>query len=224
MQIAIDGPAAAGKSSVSRRLAEKLGFLYIDTGAMYRALTLLAIRKGVDCGNEEGLMELLDEHEIRLEGREVLIDNENVTQSIRGKSVTALVSHCCAPRNVRQRMVELQRKMADRVDSVMEGRDIGTVVLPRAELKIFMTASSPERARRRKNDPSNPELREVDLDSIEKDIARRDELDSTREVAPLKPGPDSIHMDTTGMSIEEVTDRIIEMLNTKHKPKTPRST
>ena len=224
MQIAIDGPAAAGKSTVSQELARRLGFNYIDTGAMYRALTLLAIDNNIDCSDEPGLVSLIDRHNIEFDGTKILVDGDDVSRKIRGEQVTALVSYCCAPRGVRQRMVALQQKIAGETDSVMEGRDIGTVVLPNADLKIYMTATRRERAIRRKTDPSNPELKEAAIEKIEQDIETRDRIDSTREVDPLKVADDAIVMDTTGMSISEVADKIIEILHFNHKPKTPRST
>ena len=216
MQIAIDGPAAAGKSSVSKELARRLGYKYIDTGAMYRSVTLLAIRNNLDCTDEESLVSLLEKHIIDVNDRVATIDGEDVSKEIRGEEVTSLVSICCTPKDVREKMVALQQKMAMECDSVMEGRDIGTVVLPNAELKIFMTASPLERAQRRQNDSANPELKNVDISKIESEIKRRDTLDSTREIAPLKAAKDAIALDSTGMSIDAVCDKIIEILKQKH--------
>lgn len=213
--VAIDGPAAAGKSTCAKSLAEKLGLTYINTGSMYRALTLLSIEHEVDPEDEAGLVDLLRKHEIKVDGNFAAIDDRDVSNEIRNDAVTNRVSIVCAHADVRELLVDMQRKMAAGNSVVMEGRDIGTVVLPRADVKIFMTASPRERAMRRKNDPKNPELKNVSIDEIASEIARRDRLDSEREVAPLKVAEDAITLDTTGQDIERVVDDLIRIIDKK---------
>ncbi|MFP4458086.1 MAG: (d)CMP kinase [Candidatus Zixiibacteriota bacterium] len=220
MKIAIDGPAASGKSTVSKEISDRLGYRYIDTGAMYRALTLLSIRENIGKSDEPALIQLLESHSIEVDVNKCFVDGEDVSKLIRTPDVTERVSYVCAPAGVRERMVRKQQNLAKQTEFsnkyngvVMEGRDISTVVLPDADLKIFMTASPLERARRRQSDPKNPELEGEDIEKIAEEIARRDKLDSEREVAPLKPAEDSIIMDTTGQSIQEVVDDIISKVN-----------
>jgi cytidylate kinase len=216
INIAIDGPAAAGKSTVAKMIAKRLSYIYIDTGAMYRALTYRALQQGIDLGDEQALISLLKDTYIELrpshEGQLVLVNGEDVTNVIRSKEVTNAVSLVAKHRLVREEMVARQRALAQNGGVVMDGRDIGTHVLPNAEVKVFLKASVEERARRRHKEniargfPS-------DLETLKKEIARRDQLDSEREVAPLKKAEDAIEIDTTSLSIEEVVERIMEIVN-----------
>lgn len=214
--IAIDGPAGAGKSTVARLLAARLGYLYIDTGAMYRALTWKALRQGISPDDSRRLIELAQETTIRLEDRgardvAVYCDGEEVTTAIRQADISRQVSLVASVPGVRQRLVEFQREMAASNRVVMDGRDIGTWVLPRAPYKFFLTASLEERARRR-----HRELlaagQSVELETIKEEIRQRDALDSGREVAPLKPAPDAIIIDTGQMTVEDVVARLLALI------------
>lgn len=214
--IAIDGPAAAGKSTVAKIIAKRLSYLYIDTGAMYRALTYLALQQGIALDDEQALISLLKNTYIDLkpseQGQLVFVNGEDVTNVIRSEEVTNAVSLVAKHPLVREEMVARQRALAKNGGVVMDGRDIGTYVLPDAEVKIFLKASVEERAKRRHAEniargfPS-------DLETLKKEIARRDRIDSEREVAPLKKAEDAIEIDTTSLSIEEVVDRIMEIVD-----------
>lgn len=211
IQIAIDGPAAAGKSTIAKKTAEKLGYTYIDTGAMYRALSYKALETGIHLDNGEALAELLGAMTIMLKqvgGKQtVLADNEDVTEAIRSQEVTNSVSKVAAHEAVRRLMVQKQQELAQDGGVVMDGRDIGTAVLPNAALKIFMTASVKERAERRFKEN---ETRGIDtsLAALEAEIEARDQADSSRAVSPLKQADDAILLDTTAMTIEEVAAKI----------------
>jgi CMP/dCMP kinase len=216
ISIAIDGPAAAGKSTVAKIIAKRLSYIYIDTGAMYRALTYVALQQGVALDDEQALISLLKNTYIELksfeQGQLVFVNGEDVTNIIRSEKVTNAVSLVAKHPSVREEMVARQRALAKNGGVVMDGRDIGTYVLPNAEVKIFLKASVEERAKRRHAEniargfPS-------DLETLKKEIARRDQIDSEREVAPLKKAEDAIEIDTTSLSIEEVVDRIMEIVN-----------
>ncbi|WP_093044786.1 (d)CMP kinase [Thalassobacillus cyri] len=215
LAIAIDGPAAAGKSTVAKKVAHQLGYVYIDTGAMYRALTWCALQKELDLEDEAGVHHLLMECDILLkmeqDGQRVYVNEEDVTQAIRTQEVTNQVSLVAKHRKVREEMVQRQQKLAKKRGVVMDGRDIGTHVIPDAEVKIFMSASVEERAERRhkenlkKGFPSN-------LEELMDEIRRRDEIDSKREVAPLLKADDAVEIDTTSLSIDEVVERIIAVV------------
>ncbi len=211
IKIAIDGPAAAGKSTIAKITAEKLGYTYIDTGAMYRALTYKALKQSIDMNNGQALGELLKETIISLEPKEngqvVRVDGVDVSEAIRSSEVTANVSQIAAHHPVRILMVEKQRQLGEQSGVVMDGRDIGTHVLPTAELKIFMTASVEERAERRYTENKARGI-ETSLEQLKKEIEERDEKDSNREVSPLRQAEDAVLLDTTAMSIEEVADEI----------------
>lgn len=211
--IAIDGPAGAGKSTVAKLVAERLSYLYIDTGAMYRALTYNAMQKGISLDDGEKLRELLDRSRIELKGDEgqVLLNDEDITEEIRHPEVTANVSKVAQHLEVRLKMVEQQRMLAKNGNVVLDGRDIGSYVLPDAEVKIFLTASVAERAKRRYLEQRQKGI-EVDLKQLEQEIAKRDELDSTREFAPLKKADDAITIDSTNLSIQQVVDKIIRIV------------
>ncbi|MGG0642731.1 (d)CMP kinase [Sporosarcina gallistercoris] len=213
IQIAIDGPAAAGKSTIAKITASKLGYTYIDTGAMYRALTYKALKEHIDVYDDDALSQLLERIVIELEptenGQIVRVDGADVTDAIRSQEVTSNVSATAAQPRVREMMVEKQRLLATSKGVVMDGRDIGTAVLPSAELKIYMTASVEERAARRFVENTK---RGIDrpLDQLCQDISNRDKADMERVASPLKQASDAILIDTTSMSIEEVADTIIQ--------------
>ncbi len=211
-KIAIDGPAAAGKSTIAKITAKKLGYTYIDTGAMYRALTHKALESNIDINDEAALEVLLQNTEIMLtplgnEGQSVIVDDKDVTESIRSQQVTAAVSAVSAHQAVRELMVKKQRILGEATGVVMDGRDIGTHVLPNAELKIFMTASVEERAQRRYDENRTRGI-DSSLESLKREISERDRADSERLVSPLKQAEDAILIDTTSMSIEEVAGKI----------------
>lgn len=210
--VAIDGPAGAGKSTVARLVAREIGYRYVDTGAMYRALTLLALREGIPCDAEDLVAELATRARIVMNGDgpvpSVILDGEDVTVAIRQPEVSHNVSLVARVPAVREKLTALQRQMAYAGRVVMEGRDIGTVVLPHAEYKFFVTASPEERARRRQRELAAAG-QHVDLDALAREIARRDFIDSTRKVAPLKPAPDALVIDTTGKTIDQVVKMIV---------------
>ncbi|PGL71968.1 (d)CMP kinase [Bacillus sp. AFS055030] len=220
ISIAIDGPAAAGKSTVAKIVAKKLGYVYIDTGAMYRALTFKAIQNNIDVNNEEALSNLLSNMTIELipeEGtQKVLIDNVDVSEPIRTPEVTRNVSFVAKHSLVRKKMVDLQRQYAINGGVVMDGRDIGTHVLVDAEVKIFMIASVDERAQRRHIENIKNGF-ESDLEQLKIEIATRDRIDSEREVSPLKKADDAISLDTTSKGIDEVVNEILTIVEEKVK-------
>jgi cytidylate kinase len=211
--IAIDGPAASGKSTTAKLVAHKLGYLHIDTGAMYRALTLKALDEKIDLSDKKEIVHLSQVSTIQLEVKDgttkVFLDGMEVTKRIRTQQVNRSVSTVSSYKGVREVMVQAQQKMAASGGVVLEGRDIGTVVLPKAELKIFMIASVEERARRRKNDLALVGI-EANQDDLVKEIDARDQKDSTREASPLRKAPDAIELDTSNLTIEEQVDFILE--------------
>lgn len=215
IQIAIDGPAGAGKSTVARQVAKSLNYIYIDTGAMYRALTYLALSKGVDVHNSQELTTLLKNNPMRLVQSEneqlVFINDNNVTNELRSLEVTKHVPTVASHPEVRQELVEKQRYLARNGGVVMDGRDIGTCVLVNAQLKIFLQASVVERARRRHKELKQKGT-EVSFDELKKEIEIRDRLDSERETAPLKKAADAIEIDSTHLSIEEVVHKILTLV------------
>ncbi|MCA1063204.1 (d)CMP kinase [Rossellomorea sp. AcN35-11] len=212
LRIAIDGPAAAGKSTVAKIVAGKLTYLYIDTGAMYRSLTYKALKMKVDLHDEKELQGVLADTIIELEpsdqGQLVFLDGENVTEEIRQDSVTNSVSHVAVHSLVREEMVKRQQQLAKQGAVVMDGRDIGTHVIPDAEIKVFLLASVEERAQRRHEENVSKGY-PSDLERLKEEIARRDKIDSEREVAPLRKADDAIEIDTTSLSISEVVDQIM---------------
>lgn len=212
MRIAIDGPAAAGKSTVAKMIAQKLNITYIDTGAMYRALTLKALENNIDMNDESELLKLLKKTEIQLKRREVLLDDRDVTDDIRSREVTKNVSFIAKHRLVREEMMKRQRELAKADSVVMDGRDIGTHVIPDAELKVFLIASVEERALRRHKENVQKGF-QSDLDELKKEIEERDERDMNREIAPLVKADDAIEIDTTSLSIQDVVDIIIKKVN-----------
>ena len=213
--VAIDGPAASGKSTTARMVARRLGYLWVDTGAMYRALALKALREGIRPDDRERLKEMVDRTDVCLEERDgglrVFLDGEDVTEAIRSPEVTRAVSWVCTFPFVRQAMMRLQREMACGGGVVMEGRDIGTVVVPDAEVKVFLDADIKERARRRWKELGERGVN-VSLEEVERELAERDRKDAEREHAPLRRAPDAIVVDTTDLSIDEQVDRIVQMI------------
>jgi cytidylate kinase len=205
MVIAIDGPAGAGKSSVARAVAEELGFTYLDSGAMYRALALAALEGGVGLDDGEALGRLAAGLEIVLDGRRALLGERDVSAAIREPGVTAAASRVSVHPRVREAMVERQRQLIAAADYVAEGRDIGTVVSPEAPLKVFLTASDEERARRRAAQTGE------DLESVLDAQRRRDARDTEREHGALRAAADAVELDTTGLGLEEVVGRVVAL-------------
>jgi len=218
ISIAIDGPAAAGKSTVAKIVAKKLGYLYIDTGAMYRAITLEALNNQVDVNDEIALDQLLSKTAIKLvvsDGKQFVYINEvDQSEEIRTPEVTRNVSYVAKHSLVRTKLVELQREYASNGGVVMDGRDIGTHVLTDAEVKIFMIASVEERAERRHQENLQKGF-ESNIEELKKEIAKRDKIDSEREVTPLKKADDAITLDTSSKSIDGVVNEIMSIVNEK---------
>lgn len=208
--IAIDGPAGAGKSTISKIVASRLGIEYIDTGAMYRAVTLKAFRNNIGFGDKDALDMMLINTSIEFKNRRLIMDGEDVSEEIRLQHISKNVSEVSAVPEVRLRLVELQRKMASNGGVIMDGRDIGTNVLKDARLKVFLTASVEERARRRYTELKDKGL-DVSFEGICQDIEARDKYDSSRKVNPLCMAEDAVLLDSTNMSIEQVVDKIIHM-------------
>jgi len=214
--IAIDGPAGSGKSTVSKRLAKKLGLLYIDTGAMYRALTLKAMRGKLNLEDEGLLTDLartttIDLKEKNGDGLEVFLDGENVAGLIRTLELTNNVKYIARVPGVRAEMVRLQRSIGERHGAVLEGRDIGTVVFPDADYKFYLDADVEERARRRHKELIGQD-KALTLDDIRKDVLMRDESDMKRNVGALKKAPDAIIIDTTDMSVDKVVEKLLSYI------------
>lgn len=214
--IAIDGPAGAGKSTVAKRIANALGYLYIDTGAMYRAVTWLVLENNINTQDLEAIVRLVAGATIELkqsqdgEPQRVILNGQDITSAIRSQQVSRLVSPISAIPGVRQHLVVQQQRLAENGGVVMDGRDIGTVVLPKADLKIFLTAGPEVRAARRMKDlEAAGEKPELDL--VLYDIRERDRLDSTRAIAPLRQAQDAIPINTDSMSIEDVVTRILSL-------------
>jgi cytidylate kinase len=203
MVIAIDGPAGAGKSTVARRLAEELGFTYLDSGAMYRSVALAALRAGANPDRAEEVAALARATEIALAGPVVLLDGEDVTDAVREPEISAIASRVSVHAEVRRAMVERQRELIEAGRYVAEGRDIGTVVSPAASLKIFLVASDDERARRRAADTGEP------VAEVLAAQADRDARDRGREHGALRPAEDSVELDTTGLTVDEVVERVV---------------
>ncbi|OKH36457.1 cytidylate kinase [[Phormidium ambiguum] IAM M-71] len=220
--VAIDGPAGAGKSTVARSVAQNLGLLYLDTGAMYRALTWLVLKSGISVNDEPGVTEIASTCQIDLRmsdhpqnGVRVWINGQECTQEIRSLEVTSNVSAIAAQKAVRDELVKQQRQWGEKGGLVAEGRDIGTYVFPDAELKIFLTASVEERARRRRADLQNQGAAELSLERMQKDLSERDWKDSHRDIAPLQKANDAIEIQTDGLSITQVTEQITTLYREK---------
>ncbi|WP_297817399.1 (d)CMP kinase [uncultured Lactobacillus sp.] len=220
MQVAIDGPASAGKSTVAKIVAKNLNYIYIDTGAMYRACTLIARDGKADYSDEKKILDLIDQStiEFKNEGDEqkVYVNGQDASLAIRTPEITENVSQVSALQGVREKMVELQREMAGKNNVIMDGRDIGTTVLPNAQVKIFLIASVESRAKRRFLDFQEKGIHQ-DLADIEHDIEVRDYKDSHRAISPLKKADDAIELDTTNLNIEQVVEKITALIEKNKK-------
>lgn len=216
LQIAIDGPASAGKSTVAKIVAKDLSYIYCDTGAMYRAFTLKAMQNHFDLNDEEKIATMLTETKLNFEPgdpvQKVFLDGKEVTEAIRRMDVTNAVSTIAAQEQVRKVLTDWQRDLAKDGGIVMDGRDIGSAVLPNAEVKIFLVASVQERAERRYKENIAKGM-DTDLEQLKKEIEIRDHKDSTREISPLTKAADAIEVDTTAMSIEEVVQKILDIVH-----------
>lgn len=216
VNIAIDGPAGAGKSTIAKYISKTLGIIYLDTGAMYRAVALKAIRKGVNTKDAANLAELVNSIDIRIihSGSEqrIFLDGTDVSKDIRTPEVSIGASNVAVVPAVRLKLVELQREIAKNNDVVMDGRDIGTFVLPKAGHKFFLTASLDERAKRRYKELKEKGMHETTFEEVRKDIGYRDMNDSTRAFAPLSKADDAVEVDTSDMTIEQVTEKILSYL------------
>ena len=216
--IAIDGPAGAGKSTIARRVAKELSFIYVDTGAMYRAMALYLLRREVNKDDTEQIGNICQDAEISIEYQNgeqiVLLNGENVNSYLRTEEVGNMASVSSAVPRVREKLLSLQRKLAKDMSVVMDGRDIGTTILPDADVKIYLTASSLTRARRR-----YLELQEkgtvCNLDEIQKDIEERDQRDMNREISPLRQAKDAVLVDSSDLTIQQVVDRILQIFRSK---------
>lgn len=219
--IAIDGPAGAGKSTVARTVARSLGYLYIDTGAMYRAVTLAVLQAGIHPEDRAAVERIAADVTIELTpsptGNRVLLNGDDVTERIRTPEVSDAVSPVAAVPGVRRHMLEKQRQLAARGAVVMDGRDIGTVVLPDADVKLFLTASAAERAERRWRELQAAGHHET-LDAIRRNIEARDRLDATRSVAPLRKAPDAIEIDTTEKAVDAVVAEVLSLVRKELSP------
>lgn len=215
IRIAIDGPAAAGKSTVAKLIADKLNFVYIDTGAMYRALTLKVLNENIDLNNEEKIFNLLNDTKIKLKqtenGQMVFLDDKDVSNEVRSNEVSQSVSFIAQHGMVREQLVIRQQELAKDESVVMDGRDIGTHVLPHAEIKVFLIASVQERAERRHAENIEKGF-QSDLETLKKEIADRDHRDETRKASPLIKAKDAVEIDTTSLSIDEVVMKIIKLV------------
>lgn len=218
IQIAIDGPAGAGKSTIAKIVAENLSFTYIDTGAMYRAVTYKGMKQNIQLEDAESLEQMLRSTEIKLQpspqGQLVFVDGEDVSDAIRSNEVTANVSQVAAHANIREILVAMQQQLAAQGGVVMDGRDIATHVLKDAELKIFMSASVEERARRRFLDNERRGIPST-IEKLQEEIALRDKLDSEREASPLIQAEDALFLDTTTLTIEEAAQAILKLAQEK---------
>ncbi len=215
MQIAIDGPAGSGKSTIAKLVAHKLGYIYCDTGAMYRTVTVMALRLGIDLSDEAAIMDQLKQLDIRFvpsaDGQKVLMNGTDVTLAIRQPETTNNVSQVSALPKVREDLVQRQRDIAAQNDIVMDGRDIGTTVLPNAEVKVFMIASVEARAIRRHKENVEKGIM-TPIAKLEEEIAERDRKDSTRAVSPLRKAEDAVEIDSTKMTIDEEVAEIIALV------------
>lgn len=216
MSIAIDGPAGAGKSTIAKIVSEDLDTLYLDTGAMYRAVALKALREKIDTKDKDRITQLMDRIEIKVmyfeKTQKVFLDGEDVSGKIRTPEVSKGASDVSAIHAVRIKMVELQREIAKEESVIMDGRDIGTYVLPNAEFKFFLTASVEERSKRRYREQLEKGVEGITLEDVRKDIEYRDKNDSSRDLAPLKKASDAVEVDTTKMTIPEVADKILSIV------------
>lgn len=220
--IAIDGPAGAGKSTIAKKLAKELSYIYVDTGAMYRAMALFFIREGIAPEEEEKINEACKRAEVTIQymdgEQQVILNGENVNGFIRTEEVGNMASATSVYGAVRTKMVELQQKLAETTDVIMDGRDIGTKVLPNATLKIYLTASSKTRAERRYKELQEKNV-ECDLETIEQDIIDRDYRDMNREISPLMQAEDALLVDSSQMGIDDVVEKILELFQESKEDK-----
>lgn len=218
--IAIDGPAGAGKSTIAKGAAARLGFIYVDTGAMYRALALHFLRMGIDAGDEAAINEALANIDVSIVykdgAQQVLLNGECVNNLIRTEEVGNMASKTSAYPKVREKLLDLQRSLAAASDVIMDGRDIGTNILPSAQLKIYLTASVSERAKRRYAELIH-KGGNISIEEIAGDIAERDERDKNRAIAPLKKAEDAVYLDTSSMDIEAVISEILRLYEEKRR-------
>ena len=214
MIIAVDGPAGSGKSTISKLLAKELGLVYLDTGAMYRLFTLKMLKENILFSDSDKINELLENLNINIENDRFYLDEKDVSEEIRKTDVAENVSKTAAIKEVREKMVNLQREFSKSKNVILDGRDIGTVVFPEADIKIFLVADAKERAERRFKE-LHEKGENISLDSIYENILKRDRLDSTRENSPLKKANDAIEVDTTGKNIEEVKNLILSLYRNK---------
>lgn len=216
--IAIDGPAGAGKSTIARKVAEKLSFIYVDTGAMYRSMALYFIRHDIVAQDEEKIAAACPDIDVSIvyqDGeQQVILNGENVNGLIRTEQVSMMTSDTSKYPVVREKLLSLQRGLAEKENVIMDGRDIGTCVLPNADVKIYLTASAAERARRRYKEQTERGV-DCDIKEIERDIIARDEQDMNREVAPLRQAEDAVLVDSSDMTIDQVVDEIIRIYQEK---------
>lgn len=214
--IAIDGPAGAGKSTIAKKIAKALGFIYVDTGAMYRAMALYFIRNGIDASDSTRIEEACPGVEVTIQYKNgeqlVILNGENVNGLIRTEEVGNMASASSVNKTVRLKLVELQQNLARKENVVMDGRDIGTFVLPEADLKVYLTASTTERAKRRYEELKLKGV-PADMKDIENDIIDRDHRDMTREFAPLKQAEDAVFLDSSDMTIDEVVDKVLNLFH-----------
>ncbi len=221
ISIAIDGPAGAGKSTVAKLVARRLKFLYVDTGAMYRAISLIAVKAGCSVSDETELLSEVKRHQVRFDKNsdgllDVFINSNNVTHELRGPEVSDIVSQVAVHKGIRALLTEWQRGFATRYSVVMDGRDIGTIVLPNANLKIFLTADLKERAKRRAAELTRKGYN-VSLEEIMQAMAIRDERDASRDVAPLKKADDAISIDSTNKTVDEIVNEILVLVERVRK-------
>lgn len=220
ISIAIDGPSGAGKSTIAKAVSKKLGFIYVDTGALYRSIGLYVLNKGKDTANREEVAALLPEISVKIRyvdgAQHVYLNEKDVSDDIRRPPVSMAASNVSAHPEVREFLLNLQRQFAEENNVVMDGRDIGTVVLPNADIKIFLTASSEERARRRYNELIE-KGEQVEFDKIHEEIKQRDYNDSHRAIAPLKQADDAILVDTTECTLEESIDKLETVILSRMK-------
>lgn len=212
MIIAFDGPAGSGKSTIAKIISEKLGITYLDTGAMYRAVTLYFLENNVDFNDENQVKINLEKIELEFINDKLYLNNKDVSVQIREKNVNDNVSFVSAIRIVREKMVDLQRKMSGKKSVVLDGRDIGTVVFPNADYKFYITASVDVRARRRYEEELQKGISNLSFDEVKKSMENRDYIDSNREVTPLRKADDAIEIDTSDMSIDEVLEKILSYI------------
>ena len=215
MIIAIDGPAGSGKSTIAKLIAKDLDLVYLDTGAMYRIFTLKTLKENVEYTNLKNINELLETLDIDIDKDKFYLDKKDVSSEIRTTEVANNVSNIAAIKEVREKMVSLQREFSKSKNVIVDGRDIGTVVFPNANVKIFLIADAKERTNRRYKELKEKN-KNISWDEIYKNILTRDEIDSTRKIAPLKKAEDAIEIDTTGKSIEEVKKIILEIISFKY--------